>query len=64
MAIKVETKVKYAGEISFKVGHTIFLGSLFHKRDHYDNGSWIDLYAIEINREHFESLKNRVDDDE
>ena len=57
MALKTETSIVYTNDISFKVGHFIFPGRLFRRRDRYENGSISDYYGVEVNKDHFMELK-------
>ena len=58
MALKINTKINYVNEVVFEVASVEFSGNLFHKRDYYANGSCIDFYGIEINKDHFMDLMN------
>ncbi len=57
MALEIETKIKYVAEIRFQAGQSVYPGSLFHRRDYYDNGEHDDFYGIGINKDHFMDLK-------
>ena len=58
---KVETRIKYYGEMGFRIGYITYKGHLFRRRDYHEDGTQSEYCGVELNKDRFEDLRDAMD---